>query len=871
MRKFACALVFLFFLSPLFGQLTDDFSDGNFESAPVWEGDADNFSVINGMLQLNDVDAGSSNRSVLYTLAPTGISADTEWRFKFTMDFSPSASNFAQVYLNAAGTDISSADAYFLKIGGISGSEDAIEMYVRQQGQSRLLLSGTPGAVASGPVLVSIRVNRSSAGVWELWADYNGGTDYQLEGSVNDQTLSQGSYFALECLYTSTRGMAFSFDDLLIDPIVVDETAPVLISAGAIEAKRVKLQFDEPLADKAWPAENFIIDQGIGSPESVLPVVGDLLSLELGLTNSLQPGIQYNLTVTGIEDRNGNSSLQQATAFVYLPVEAAAFRDVIISEIFADPSPSLGLPEFEFVELYNRSAKYIDLGQLQISSGGTPQEIESLVMAPGAYVIVCDEDAAEFFASFGTVVRVTNFPSLTNGGDEIQILDRQDNEIISVSYDLSWYKAPEKQSGGYTMELVDLSADPGCSGNWYGSLASIGGTPGEPNSWLGQSPDQTGPVLLGAFAESSFEVILTFDEPLSGIDTGLEKFAADPSLTIIDAQPVSGNANQVLLTFDQDFEPGTKYQIITSSDILDCLGNQPTEDQIASFGIAEPPLALDLVINELLFHPQTGGEDFVELFNRSGKIINLRDFQLINSTKESGNRSQSIKTDHLIFPGEYVVITDIPADILDRYSTGGIATFIEQDLPTLDARAGNITLQYGGIQIDAFNYEDSFHFPLLREERGVSLERIDSELPTQTPDNWQSAASTVGFATPGLPNSQIRRPGASSSPLDGIIMLYEKTISPDGDGFQDVLIIEYETPGPGYLLNASIFDLEGRQIRVLANNELLASRGNLKWDGTTGEGNKARIGIYLIWFEIFDAQGNIMAAKEPIVVAGQLK
>ena len=871
MRKFAGTFVFLLAITSVFGQLSDDFTDGNLTAAPVWEGDTGKFTVADGKLQLNDMGAASSNQALLYTTALTGPDADTEWRINVTMDFSPSASNFARLYLNAAGTNFAADDSYILKIGGISGSEDAVELLVRENGQLRTILSGTPGAVANGPVSVRIRVTRSRDGTWELWADYNGGMDFQSEGSANDLTLTGGSYFALECLYTSTRSTSFTFDDLFIDPILEDDTAPVLLGAEAIDTRTVRLQFDEPLAASSWPNSDFSIDQGIGNPQSVLPVAGAPAILELQLSSDLQPGVDYTATVSGIQDLVGNTATDQSVNFLYLPVETAGFQDIIFSEVYADPSPSLGLPEFEFVELYNRSSKFFDLGQLQFSSGGTPQNIESQVLAPGAYVIICDEEAAEAFANFGEVGRIGRFPSLTNAGDDLSLQNKDGMEISSLSYELSWYKDADKESGGYSLELVDPLADPECSGNWYGSKATLGGTPGAPNSWLGEMPDQAGPVLLRAFAESSFEAIMNFDEPLSFADIKPENFLISGGLTIISAQPVADDANRVLLTFDREFAGGTRYQITVLNNIADCLGNRPPDDQVVAFGIAETPAPLDLVINEILFHPQSGGEDFVEIYNRSGKIINLRDLQLLNTAKESGNRSQTIATDYLVFPGEFAVITDVPADILDRYTTGGLNLFIEQDLPTLDAASGNLTLQFAGVQIDVFDYEDSYHFPLLRDERGVSLERIDTELPTQDPDNWQSAASTVGFATPGLPNSQARGTAVGPSPISGIITLNEKTLSPDGDGFQDVLIIEYETPGPGYLLNANIFDLEGRRISVLANNELLAARGSLKWDGTTSDRSKARIGIYLIWFEIFDAEGNVMTAKEPIVVAGQLE
>ena len=171
------------------------------------------------------------------------------------------------------------------------------------------------------------------------------------------------------------------------------------------------------------------------------------------------------------------------------------------------------------------------------------------------------------------------------------------------------------------------------------------------------------------------------------------------------------------------------------------------------------------------------------------------------------------------------------------------------------------------VTIDSFDYREDQHFALLDDEKGVSLERLNPFSITQEDGNWHSAASTVGFATPGLENSQFIQ---DNNIIDEILFIPEKTISPDGDGFQDLLIIQYETDQPGYLLNAKIFDLQGREISYFIQNELLSNKGTFSWEGTSDGQEKARLGIYVLWFELFDLNGQVTTKKMPIIVAGQL-
>jgi hypothetical protein len=132
--------------------------------------------------------------------------------------------------------------------------------------------------------------------------------------------------------------------------------------------------------------------------------------------------------------------------------------------------------------------------------------------------------------------------------------------------------------------------------------------------------------------------------------------------------------------------------------------------------------------------------------------------------------------------------------------------------------------------------------------------------------NWHSAAEAIGFSTPGAQNSQYRQVVSN-----GEFNFSSPTVSPDNDGFEDVLLVTYRMTQPGLLGSCTIYDDRGRIVNSLFKNELLGSTGSFTWDGLTDKKLKAGIGTYIALFEAFSANGGLMFSKtKPFVVAGKL-
>ena len=848
-----------------FAQLVDDFEDGNFTENPAWTGDTAKFRVANTELQLFDENAGSSNDAALALAAATSTDALTTWEAYVRLEFSPSASNFARYYLSAADPDLFEATAaYYVQLGGISGSDDAVELYRQDPNGRTLLIAGTAGGAGGSTVEVRLRVTRTTAAEWTLAVDYTGGTDFQSEGSTVDATYPTGAFAGVTATYSSSRSDKVFFDDFRIDPLFVDTQAPVLLEAAATSANVVVLRFDEGIANVNDAI--YSLDNGVGAPTDISAGPSPT-QVTLTFADELIDGTTYTVSVSGIADANGNASAAQTASFTYTAIAIPVAYDVQINELLADPTPSVTLPEAEFVELYNRSTNNFQLDGWGFSAGGAPVRLPPYVLRAGDYLILTDTDDAAAYAAYGPVLGIADFPALTNGGDQLSLLSSDDALIDFVDYDASWYGSSAKADGGWTLERRAPGRPCAGADNWLASEDLRGGTPGTRNSLFSDATDTDGPRLLRVFPTSATELLLRFDETVGQAPVGTFSL---PGVGIADAEVSFPDQREVLLTLDAPLLPGTPYIVTSGIGLTDCTGNAGAV-QTFEFGLPEPVMARDIVLSEVLFNPATGGARYVELYNRSPKIIDLT--TLLLARVDSTQSVEPLTAEALFLPDTYVVLTEDRTDVLARYTVPAPERLIENELPPMNNEAGNLTLYTTGtggelVIVDAFDYTADYHSALLDDENGVALERLDPEAATQARSNWFSAAATAGFGTPTGPNSQFLERDAP--PADVPFAFRTGRVSPDGDGFEDVVLLDYALDAPGYLLNARIYDAAGQEVRELASNLLLATTGSLAWDGSGENGARLRYGIYVVWLEYFEPNGAVGRAKLPVVVAGRL-
>ena len=839
----------------------ENFNDTNLNQPVKWLGDTSAFTVNQAHeLQLNAANL-SSPRSMS---CRSEVVNQASWEIDIRLQFSPSASNYAEVYLLSDQIDPRLATkAIFLRIGGISGNADDVSLFLKDENSIIELIDGVDGLAGGAQVDLRIKVEKDSSHLWKLWADENRSGTFLYQGSAFDSTIEESSYFGLIAYFTSTRSDKFFWDSIRVSGKAFVDLEPIRItSIGVIDSLTLELNCAEiPQRASALNANHYQL-LGTGHlPNLIQFNDSDSSILRISFAQAFQSGVGETLIVKGLKDRFGNTMQADSIGFTFYQLADAYFGDLRINEVMADPSPSVGLPEAEYLEIFNTTKQYYDLEGWSIADPSSMALLPGHLIEPGAHLLLCDAEDSALFAAFDQVVGLDDFPSLNNGEELLLLRDQNGRLIDRIHYTSSWYKDPMKSSGGWSLEMINPYLSCSDEENYQASNASLGGSPASQNSLYDDQPDLIPPRVLKAEILNASLVKLSFSE---AIDSTL----FDQSLIYLNGVRIDTLASLIeeakglAIQLKKPLDSGKFYSLLLDN-LADCEGN--ISDSISlSLVLHERLQTGDVVLNEILFNPKPGGIDFIELYNRSGKILAVSDLCISNQADSLS--THCIKSDQRVFmPSEILVLCEEEL-LLRQYHPAALPDrIIEVDLPSFPNQAGAFYLRNRvGDLIDRFHYREDMHFELLSSTDGVSLERL-SVFQGSWPDNFFSAAEQNGFATPTLPNSQ-----GTAEAAEGKIALKAQTFSPDHDGYQDLLFLDYELPSSGFVGTIEILDDQGRLIYQLVNNQLLSDQGSFRWDGLDKSGRKVPVGMYLMTFQAFHPSGKVIFKKLPLVVAARL-
>lgn len=639
--------------------------------------------------------------------------------------------------------------------------------------------------------------------------------------------------------------------------------SPEVLSVKITGANLLTVQFSKPLDSISLASGIYTVTNGLSITGNSIPSQPSL-SIDLMLSVPPTQGVIYYLKIENVADCFGNGIKANSTLFGIGAKPGPL--DVVINEIFPNPDDSkTTVSSYEFVEIHNRSTKLISLDSCLFSDKSTDASLLGGLIEAGGKILICEKNGLTQLSKYGNVLGLNSWPSLNNSGDLLSIKTTNNELIHLVEYSDTWYGNDDKKAGGWSLELID--ADNPCAGteNWRASVDPRGGTPNEDNSIKTMNPSKVGPNLLRANAIGDSAVLLSFDQTTVFADLNVVSLNFSNALSAKSIE-VSGT-NDLLVNLNGKLISRIIYNVEVKG-LVNCSG-LPIEKNSAQFGLPEFGEVGDIIINEIMFDPYpTGNTDYVELYNRSEKIIELKNWVLceFDQVKDTLDGCKFISDKPFsLLPNSFVVISKDNADLEKHYPTRDVNVFLQiESMPTFSNDEGTVVIINDSLEVaDRLTYSADWHNVLIKDPNGISLERMDYNRETQNQDNWHSAAKTVGYGTPGLLNSQY----FPAQDFSENIVIEPETFSPDNDGFEDVLNINYSFDNGGNVANVIIYDAEGRLVKQLVNNELLAAQGTITWDGSSEDDTKARSGIYIISFEIHDEKGGTSQFKKTCVLA----
>lgn len=853
MKKLIILLILnILYTEFLFSQISENFSSAYFGPQTIWQGDTTDFIInSNGQLQLNASQAGISILSThLGTMEIWNHSI--EWDFQIKLSFSPSVNNFARFYLLADTLDLKNEilTAFYLQFGE-NLSQDAIELFFTDGQQSVSIFRG-PDAMIANSFELKVKVIKTADDLWQLWIDERNIGWYQqvaeAEFSQHFQAKSAGIY----CKYTVANINKFYFDNIYIGPQQIDTIPPTVnFCRGYDNLRTVSISFSEMMDESSLAVTHYRIEENGMRPIACEYGFPDYHQILLYFAEDIEEDVTYHLDISGVQDLAHNAIEDTTITFHCHKIKR---NDVLINEIMADPTPVIGLPPAEYIELYNRTEGELLLENWKLQLGKTRKTLPDILLPSHGFAVIAAAADTPLLQAFCDTVYALSSLSITDGGQELILYNHYDEVIHLVKFSDSWHRKAIKKEGGWSLEMIDAGNPCGGEENWDSSCDAKGGTPGQPNSIAAENPDLEPPAIIAATVMDSNCLRLLFSETVLMNPLQVE-FSLDHNLSITSIQHVLPYQNAVDLYFDRAIQTGIIYQLTLGTGVCDCAGLTAWEGQSIQFGLDIQPYYKDLIINEILSDPPNSEDaDYVEIYNRSNKIIDLKNVKIGGGGDALPDKAATaVSEGYQLFPGQMIALCKNRKLTETRYLPLYPEKLLQCDsLPAFANAQGVVHLTDLSLRtLDRLSYSDDMHYSMLSSTDGVALERVHYGGETQDNDNWKSAAANVNYGTPGYVNSQY----AEWLSNENVLHIEPEIFSPDNDGMEDFAEIYCRFSDLENRVTVSVYDRQGMLVKNLVNNELCGNEARYLWDGTDANGRKMPPALYVVRLSYWNLSG----------------
>lgn len=798
-------LLFLALFLPVcaFSQFNEPFGGPEIPSA--WTGDRESFFIPTpGKLQFD-----GGRKSGTYTLsAPITYSETMEWEASVAFGFNPSTPNHARLYVYA--TDRPSDILFYVQIGH---NDDNVSLYQwKGSADPQRVIAGRKGILDNDRPSVEVRLAMEKGQSWTLYTRLPEETDFYKEGTFLTPALPDvrggGNLMLACCCKASGKAEAlFTFGPIRI------ATSLTPVDPDPDQPEPDLPDPDDPDADASRPVF-----------ESVTPL--NLSSLQFSFSGPvLIDQARFSVSGIGTAERQTYADQTRKLVNTQFPAEMEIGRSYTIA----------------WEGLTGTDGKPVASGHREVSleedkePGPGPNDANDP-----------DEpaDAGSYPAGTLLINEVMADPKGVTAWAETEYVEIRNASAATVALE-NWAFV----YGGKPVLLEAAALPPGGYIVLYKAGRSLTADAGGMEMPLAKFPA----LLANAGKE------LQLKDPAGQVIDEVTYAKAKPAVAW-----ERGETGWHLSTDPRGGTPGSANSpAISGPDDPDNPEDPDNPDEHPDPVPPEVQLVFpgEIVFNELLPNPFAEGSEYIELYNRSERTLSLAGLS-IATRKTAGSLSTRYPLAPVPFTlpsGGYALLTKNKEGVTSCYLVSSPEVVHELRLPVLANTSATLVLFRTTDEevIDEVSYTKAWHAAWVKNEKGIALERIDSDRPSQEAANWTSASETAGYGTPGYRNSQAGRDNQEKP--TGI----EAPVYSAATGEYDIY---YYLDQPGYSCRAWVYDAAGRRLAEVANQTLLGLEGRFTWNGLSADGSRLRPGVYLFYADLYHAGGKVRAYKRVFLV-----
>lgn len=569
--------------------------------------------------------------------------------------------------------------------------------------------------------------------------------------------------------------------------------------------------------------------------------------------NTALPLGKYNLVCQYIPSCSRNDTNVIIPVNISSLINTSSF--IRFSEIMADPSPSNGLAEAEYIELYNNSDEELENISLFLTDKKDTIELSVDLWKARQYLLLSHKDFRNAWDHDVFYIPLNKMISLSNESDSIFVLDHNKQLIESFKY--SYLQLPkEKREGGYSYSRISNTWDCKSEFAWQASANTLGGSPGKENESI-ENYDFQQFKLIQWKVKDEYNIECSF----------MPKIENSADVTILDENSSELHFEimedgRIIIQLKKELKHGKAIDI--NIQIKNCLGmSLDTSVLIYNKHI---PLKNEILINEILFNPLPGGFDFIEFYNNSDSIIDIRDLIITNSidTFKLNEILEENSRNTFIYPSEYRVISISNEAILSQYFVKNQKHLLETTkLISMPDDKGIVgVLNENDELIDMLEYNEDYHLKWIEDTEGRSLERKRIIQENNFAENWSSATDDIGRASPTYKNSQSTKESIQKSVE---FWLTKDVLLPKRNSNDGQLELNYHIEEDANLVNVTVYTLNGKNISKIVERRSIRNTGMMVWDLSVN-GEIIPMGLYILHVECYRENGERKSFKIPFAI-----